>query len=206
MNVLERITRSKMAQAVIGGLMAGAWMVFAYVHIQVFLRDDRWDMLLFCVSETIIAVIFLVRSNPSTVSARPSDWLIAIAATFAPMPLSPAGHEMLPAATTLIVLGVALQLAGLASLNRSLGLVPARRIIKTGGLYRFVRHPLYAAYVLTLTGYLLGNTTPANLVLYCIGVVLLAVRAVREEQHLAQSEDYRAYMGRVKFRVIPYVF
>ena len=206
MNYIERVTQSKLAQAIIGGAMASAWLLFAIAHVQVFVRDGNWNILLFCISETVTAAIFLVRSNPATVSARPSDWLIAFAATFAPMPLSPVGHGILPAASVLIAVGAVIQLAGLLSLNRSLGMVPARRVIKTGGLYRFVRHPLYASYVLTLTGYLLSNTTAGNLALYLAGVALLGVRAMREEEHLSQSDDYRAYMGRVKFRVIPYVF
>jgi protein-S-isoprenylcysteine O-methyltransferase Ste14 len=206
MTHLERFTQSRLAQAIVGGVMASAWMLFAYAHVRAFLREGDWSLLLFCLSETITAAIFLVRSQPATVSARPSDWLIACVATFAPMSLMPVGHGLTATGQILIVGGALLQLAGLFSLNRSLGLVPARRVIKTGGAYRFVRHPLYASYVLTLTGYLLSNPAPGNLLLYLLGAGLLAVRAVREEEHLAQSEDYRTYMGKVKFRVIPYVF
>jgi protein-S-isoprenylcysteine O-methyltransferase Ste14 len=206
MNPIERMSQSKLAQALIGGIMASAWLLFAYAHVGAFLRSGQWELLLFCVCETLTAAIFLVRSNPATVSARPSDWLVACAATFAPLALSPVGQGVLPGAALLVYAGAALQLFGLLSLNRSLGLVPARRVLKTGGLYRYVRHPLYAAYVLTLAGYVLGNSSWPNLLLALAGTGLLALRAVREEEHLAQSGDYLAYMERVKFRVIPFVF
>ena len=34
----------------------------------------------------------------------------------------------------------------------------------------------------------------------------LIARIQREESHLVLDSDYRAYMARVKFRVLPYVF
>ena len=38
----------------------------------------------------------------------------------------------------------------------------ARRQLKTSGLYRLVRHPLYASYLLSYLGYVLANTNLRN--------------------------------------------
>jgi len=92
------------------------------------------------------------------------------------------------------------------SLNRSLGMVPALRKLKTGGMYRLVRHPLYLSYFVTFSGYLLANSSLRNLLVYLFTMALLVVRINREEAHLSADSDYRAYMSRVKFRVLPYVF
>lgn len=99
-----------------------------------------------------------------------------------------------------------LQILGLISLNRSFALVAAKRQIKTAGMYRFVRHPLYASYLLINTGYILTNTTSMNLALYVMSMGFLYVRMVREEKHLALDPAYGQYMQQVRYRVVPFMF
>ena len=69
-----------------------------------------------------------------------------------------------------------------------------------------MRHPLYASYLVLLTGYILSNTTWWNFLLYVMSLGFLFVRMVREEKHLAVDPVYAEYAKRVRFRVIPYVF
>jgi protein-S-isoprenylcysteine O-methyltransferase Ste14 len=113
---------------------------------------------------------------------------------------------VLPKAKFLIVVGISVQIAGLMSLNRSFGIVPAKREIKTAGMYRLVRHPLYAAYFVAFTGYVLANTSTANLVVYIAEISLQILRLLREEKHLSMDYAYRAYMKRVKFRIVPLIY
>lgn len=196
----------KHAPLVVGAPMALAWGMFAYSHMRAFNASGDWSYLLFCIAETLGALLFVVRSEAVTVSAAPSDWALAIGATFAPFLFAPAAWGLLPQARLLVIAGSCLQIAGLLSLNRSFGLVPAKREIKTAGLYRFVRHPLYASYLLSFSGYMLANTSLANLAVFAGGATLLVLRLLREERHLGLDPAYRAYMRQVKYRIVPFIF
>lgn len=79
-------------------------------------------------------------------------------------------------------------------------------VVSTGP-YRYVRHPMYAAFVLfTLgTALLLGSWYGVLGGLLLIGMV--ARRAVLEERVLREElEGYSAYMTRVRYRCIPYLW
>lgn len=197
---------SRLSQLLIGAIMACAWIYFAIIHVRAFGATGNWSYLIFCVTETLAALLFLVRSEPVSVSPDLRDWLLAFIATMSPFLFMPSGQAVLPAASFLIVAGALLQLSGMVSLNRSLGMVPALRKLKTGGMYRFVRHPLYLSYFVTFSGYVLANSSLRNLLVYLLTMALLVVRIGREEAHLSMDSDYRAYMSRVKFRVLPFVF
>lgn len=203
---LATLCQSRLSQVLIGAIMACAWLYFAIIHVRAFNSSGHWTYLIFCAAETLTALLFLVRSNPVSVSSDPRDWSLAVAGTFVPFLFLPSGTVLLPQASILIVVGALGHLTGMLSLNRSFGLVPALRVVKTRGLYRFVRHPLYASYLLTFSGYLLTNWSLRNLAVFTVSMLLLALRIQREERHLALDSDYRAYMARVKFRVLPFVF
>ena len=189
-----------------GGILAIAFGTFAYAHLMGFQRTHEWTLLLFCFSEILTAVFLLFRSDPQTVSTAQFDWLVGIGGTFAPLLLRPSSWGVAPLAKYVIVAGVIIQIAGLVSLNRSLAIVAAKREIKTAGLYRIVRHPLYASYFFIFTGYVLMNTTLENLIIYIITMGLLFVRVFREEDHLALDSSYREYMQKVNYRIIPFVY
>lgn len=200
------ILQSRRLSIFSGIILAIAFGTFAYAHLKGFQRTHEWMLLLFCFSEMLTAVFILFRSDPETVSVVHFDWIVGIAGTFAPLLLRPASWGIAPYAKYAIVVGVMIQIAGLVSLNRSIAVVPAKRKIKTEGLYRMVRHPLYAAYFLIFSGYVLMNSSVENLIVYVITMGLLFVRVFREEDHLAQDSLYREYMQKVSYRVIPFVF
>ena len=81
-----------------------------------------------------------------------------------------------------------------------------QKVISTG-LYAIVRHPMYAgATLLFISGPLLLGSL-VGLVLALLLIITIAARAVGEEAMLKQElEGYRDYMGKVKWRMIPYVF
>ena len=169
------------------------------------METGEWSLLLVSLSETLTTGFFLFRSIPKTVSAIPSDWLVAVAGSFAPLLLRPAAWGLLPSASILIALGTMLQIVSLLSLNRSFALVAARREIKTAWMYGIVRHPLYACYFLVFGGYVLVHTTLANLLVFAATMGFLWIRIRREERHLALDPTYRAYMLRVRYRLVPFV-
>ena len=105
-------------------------------------------------------------------------------------------------ATALMFAGMIIQISAKAALWRSYGLVPANRGVKTGGPYRFVRHPIYAGYTLTHIGFLLGFPSLQNFVLYLTVFFIEVARLLREELILNQDPLYRDYATRVRYRMI----
>lgn len=202
----SQLLDSKVINLLVGFVMASLWGLFAYRHILAFQTSGEWAYLVISASEMLSAALFIFRSAPVTVSKDPLDWFFAVVGTFLPLLSIPASWGVLPAAKNLIVLGLFLQIFGLLSLNRSYALVAAKRKIKTKGMYGFVRHPLYASYLVLTTGYILSNTTWWNFLLYVMSLGFLYVRLVREEKHLAVDPVYAEYAQRVRYRVIPFVF
>lgn len=102
--------------------------------------------------------------------------------------------------------GVVLLVAALVSLNTSLTALPTptpHSTLKTGGLYRVVRHPIYSALVLLAA----GATVVARSWWVLAATVALAAwfsaKARWEERHLrARYPDYEAYAARVP-RFVP---
>lgn len=206
MSSLSAVLQSKRVGFYSGVVLAGVWGVFAYAHFAQFLETYRWELLLFCLSETLTAVLYIFRSEPKTVSLIPVDWLLAVGGTFFPLFFRPEAWGVLPLASSLIIAGTAIQVMGLISLNRSFALVAAKRVIKTAWMYRVVRHPIYASYCLTFTGYVLANTSPANVAIYVVSLGFLIARIFREEAHLSLDPLYREYMQGVRYRLVPFIF
>jgi len=187
-------------------LLAALWITFATAHIDAWRMGGEWTYLVFCCAESLSAALFLLRTQPVAVSHHLGDWLLGVGGTFGVFLFAPTATALLPQAKLLLALGCLLQIGGLLSLNRSFALVAARRVIKTGGLYRVVRHPLYASYLLGFTGYALSNSSWRNLAVALGVMALLLGRILREEALLRQDPAYRAYMQQVKYRLIPLVF
>ena len=203
---ISELLCSKALNVAVGILLGAVWGYFAYRHLVAFQAYGMWSHLLYGCVETLIAAFFILRSVPQTVSTNPIDWLVAFTGSFAPSFFVPSAWGILPGASHVLFVGLALQLLALLSLNRSLAIVPAKRQIKTAGMYAFVRHPMYASHVLAMTGYVLASTSTANAVVYAVAMGALLLRIVREEKHLACDPLYRQYMARVRYRLVPCVF
>ncbi|MDP3848076.1 MAG: isoprenylcysteine carboxylmethyltransferase family protein [Pseudomonas sp.] len=206
MSSLSAVLQSGRTSFYSGIFLASLLGVFAYTHILAFFRTGEISLLMFCLSETLTAALYIFRSEPRTVSILPLDWLIAIAGTIAPLFLRPHSWGLLPMASIAISVGTGMQILGLISLNRSFAIVAAKREIKTGWMYRIVRHPIYASYCLIYTGYILSNTTSINLAIYLITIGLLCARIFQEERHLALDPLYHEYMSEVRYRILPFIF
>jgi len=104
------------------------------------------------------------------------------------------------------LLGTALTVVAMAHLGRSFGLEPAHRGIKTGGLYRAVRHPMYGAYLVSNLGFIAAHPMPLNWALLGLWLAVQVVRVVAEEKILSEDPAYAEYRARVRYRLIPYVW
>lgn len=161
------------------------------------------------VSETAVVLFVLIRRPTQAISLRLGDWLLAITATAAPLMIQP-GLDMVPALAPLgiglVVLGNGVQGLAKLSLRRSFGIAPANRGIKSDGLYRFVRHPMYAGYLVVHIGILILMPGPINLAIYIVGWWAQILRLRAEEALLLQDAAYAAYAAKVRWRLVPGVF
>ena len=80
--------------------------------------------------------------------------------------MQPNGATPNPIGSVLVLVGVVLATGAVLSLGRSLGIEAANRGVQTHGLYRFVRHPIYAAYLPLMGGYL--RAIPHGGTEYCL--------------------------------------
>lgn len=166
-------------------------------------------ILMLAVSECLPVVLILIR-KPGEMTREPLPWVFAFLGTAAPLLVRPApgGFAMVPevVAATLMALGVGINIAAKIALWRSFGLAPANRGIRSGGPYRFVRHPMYLGYFLNQVGFLLANFTLGNIIKYLLTWTVQLLRIREEEKFLMKDTSYRSLAQRVRFRLVPGVY
>ena len=106
--------------------------------------------------------------------------------------------------TALIItfLGLGLWFAGYYCLGRSFSVVPQAKLLKTSGVYRYLRHPIYAAIVITYLGLaFLSKSYKAAWYTLIVVVPLLIIRAVKEEKILIKKfgQEYQEYKNQTLF-------
>jgi protein-S-isoprenylcysteine O-methyltransferase Ste14 len=159
--------------------------------------------------EAFTAFLFVIRRPPLATSARPLAWLSASLGAFAMLGARPVAHpDAGPFAAMEIVqlVGFAIVLVALGALGRSFGIVAANRGIKTRGLYARVRHPAYSGYLVSYLGYVAESPSARNVALLVVGTAAQLVRMSEEERMLKLDDAYRAYLARVRRRLIPFVY
>jgi protein-S-isoprenylcysteine O-methyltransferase Ste14 len=187
-------------------VMALLYLRFAWVSLEFMQRTPKVStavQLVFC---TLAAALFAMRRGPKSESRVPVEWFCAVGGTFAVLLFRPVqGHDSL-ALTILQVAGMLVSITGLASLGRSFGIVPANRGVQRSGLYRLVRHPMYAGYVVSYSCFVLQNPSLENGVLLGTFIAFTILRIVMEEGHLSKDPLYREMQQQVRWRLVPFVW
>jgi protein-S-isoprenylcysteine O-methyltransferase Ste14 len=162
---------------------------------------------LLIISESIVVALLLLRRPTEKISISFNDWFVAFSGTFLPLLISKGGETLMPRlGATLMFWGLFIHVGAKLSLLRSFGVVPADRGIKVKGLYAIIRHPMYAGYFFTHLGFLVSAPTLWNLAVYTCCWILLVSRIFAEERLLLKTSEYKAYIERVPYRLIPGVF
>jgi protein-S-isoprenylcysteine O-methyltransferase Ste14/uncharacterized membrane protein (UPF0127 family) len=155
---------------------------------------------------TLLFFLFLTRRESTETSTRILDWVIPILTMTSAMILKPLSNNidsLNGISMGIQVFGILSILSSLTSLGRSFGVIPANRKIKYSGLYKVVRHPLYASELIFYFGFLIGNFSIINL----FGVIIILTgqmyRAISEEKLLSKDLNYIKYKKDVKYRFLP---
>jgi len=158
-------------------------------------------------SEGIVILFLLLRRTTDQISTSPTDWLIAAGGTISALLVGKIGVPLAPQlGSVFIMFGTFVQLSAKLNLRRSFGLVAANRGVRSSGLYAFLRHPMYAGYMLIHVGYFIAGPTWRNFLVYVVTWAFLIARIFAEERILKQDPAYCAFMKRVRFRLVPGVF
>jgi len=106
----------------------------------------------------------------------------------------------------LVVVGVGIMGLGATSLGKGLTATPLpnqHAQLRTGGLYRYVRHPIYTGLLLSATAFALASGSALRIVVLLLLIALLNAKARWEEARLARRFDgYAAYAARTP-RFVP---
>ena len=110
-------------------------------------------------------------------------------------------------ADALAVAGLVVMVLAALGLGRGLTAMPLpneHAALRTGGLYRWVRHPIYSGLLLFALCRTVVSGSPFTVVAFLVLVVVLTAKAHWEEQRLiVRFPDYAAYARRTG-RFIPH--
>lgn len=187
-------------------------LLYSVLVARLFQSDGpNWNLanLYLLPSEGLVVVFMLFRRRTERISGRWQEWLLALAATVSPMLVRPTAGTALVSpflGASVLLFGTIVQVHAKLTLGRSFGCVPAHRGLKLTGPYQFVRHPMYAGYLISHIAFLLMNPTIWNAALYAACFSLQIPRLLSEERLLARDPSYRDYQSNVKYRIIPGLF
>ncbi len=169
----------------------------------------RLNILLLMISDGLTFIWLLLARRPIVRDWSPFTVFISLTAGFGSGFISlQDGVAIIPlyVAAPMQFLALWLVIWGKISLGRSFAILPANRGVVTGGAYRFVRHPIYAGYLAGHILFLLSSFSVYNFTVYAIITLFQVHRILREERILALTEEYREYLGRVRYRLFPGIF
>lgn len=209
---------TKYRTIIINLFIASLWGYYAYKSFSVLNIDlmshfqGLFPVTLFIRNSTL-TIMFLSRRPSKRTSTSPFEWFIAIYGTFigyfyvfnGPADYFP-WTFILGASIVKILISV-LMITAIFSLGRSFGIVPSDRGIKTGGLYRYVRHPIYSLYLLSdLIDMIAGKFFWQNALVFLSFILTTYFRTVYEERLLERNPKYSAYKEKTPYRLLPGLF
>jgi protein-S-isoprenylcysteine O-methyltransferase Ste14 len=159
----------------------------------------------------VIAATVIARMRPTgkargiepRVSALTGTFLFTVVVLFPRRELSPTAAAI---STLLTLVGNALAIVVLAQLRGSFSIMAEARRLVTGGVYRFVRHPLYLAEEIALIGVVMQYLSPWTALLLAAQIAFQLRRMHNEEAVLGENfPEYAAYKADTA-RLIPGIY
>jgi protein-S-isoprenylcysteine O-methyltransferase Ste14 len=187
-------------------LLAAFFARLAYNFLLDFEETGRLSSLFYVLFEFVVIIMAFSRRMPTAISWHPLDWALALLATVLPLWLVAAASQNDWFWFSVQCVGQAISTIGMFSLNRSLGVVPANRGVKTQGMYRFVRHPIYCGYSIIDIAMLAQNFCAWNICIAGAHLITQTWRILREERFLLQDPAYAEYASRVRWRMFPAIW
>lgn len=185
------------------------WGSLAATRARSLLHDFSWMEALWLAYSGTISLLFLIRTKPSVVSLNPVHWFVALVTSFSGLFFERHSNGPVVAqlpGDILILIGLLGSASVAVALWRSYDFLPAVRQVRTGGLFRLIRHPMYSSAILLRLGYLAKHPSIYNAVLFVVLIWLYDRRARYEEKIMNGDPRYMEYAARVPQRFIPGVY
>nr|MDO8112644.1 methyltransferase [Candidatus Sigynarchaeota archaeon] len=106
----------------------------------------------------------------------------------------------------LVIVGNTIAVLSIVSLGKSMGFLPARRATVIRGMYKIVRHPMYAGEIVMCVGLVIQRINVTSIVLFFAGIISLLFRIRWEEKVLSVLPSYQEYKAKVRYRLFPGLF
>ncbi len=155
----------------------------------------------------LLVYLLLTRNKPKNVSFAWQDLVATFLGTF--FMLLARGVENTPEILPLQLIGgvgFVFSIIGLMTLRKSFGLLPADRGVVKHGIYKVVRHPIYAGYLVNYSCFLAQNYSSWNVIVFAVFIIFEGYRIVREEKLLSKNPEYVDYMQQTKWRILPKIW
>ncbi len=156
-----------------------------------------FDAALYALATALLVAAVVGRPEPRRRDSRPSTWALCVTSSLYFLAFD--GGQAPAWIVALHVVGD----SALIYLWKSFSLLPALREVRTGFVYRWIRHPAYATYIAADGALLLRSFSLWNLAVALLGASLLITRARREEELLGADPAYRAYRRATPWRFFP---
>jgi protein-S-isoprenylcysteine O-methyltransferase Ste14 len=165
----------------------------------------------------LVAGIYVFRQPSQGSDHRPVTSVVAFYASFLPLAISPLRMAVpgsgviglnpvlfLSISNVLIAAGMGLTVYSLSYLRLNFSILPEARELTSGGPYSVVRHPVYVAEILTVSGLVLQLPVYIGVPIWLSFVAGQWCRARWEEALLGRSiPAYAAYMAATPGRLLP---
>ena len=172
-------------------------------------QADTFDFVevAFAVHNAVLLTMILARRQHQSIDRRVFPQIVALVAFFSGLAfIKHPTEEWARLSQGITIAAWILGTVSLLNLGRSFGILIAVRQVKTGGLYRLVRHPMYLTDILWRVGYLAGNLCWRNAAIFVASTACYVYRAMLEERFLLQLDEYQAYARKVRYRFVPGIF
>lgn len=164
-------------------------LVMASFGVIAIMRWQQTNLIFFLLLafRDFIAAYFFLRRNPSQVKSNLLQSAVAYVSSFMTLVYLPqmenVSKELLMASDLLSIVGFAIVALATIELGTSMGVSPANRGIVRSGVYKFIKHPMYAGYVVSEIGMVLVN--PINVFIFIVSAGLYLRRLIWENRILS---------------------
>lgn len=209
--ILRLWVESRFLRYFFRAILAVFFLRFAAEALLIFLETKSINHLLLVVSELISVGLLVLATDSLNVRMTFLAILSTVCGTFYYLLFDffrypTVGVISSGSGVLLQVTGILLQIYSKLSLGKSFGLLPANRGVVDRGAYRFIRHPIYASYMVGHIGFILSFFSFWNLAILFFAYIFQFIRIKEEETILNEDENYLNYSKRVRWRILPLVF
>jgi len=182
-------------------------LYFICTYIRFFNTYQQPQTIFFFIYQLLALTLLLIRKNAVVLSSRPIDYVYALVGLGSPLLFRPiAEYASSAMGMSLEVAGGFFVLGAFLSLNRSFGIAPENRGVKSMGFYRIIRHPMYFGYALAEMGFVINNFSYYNLTVFALVISFTLLRLQAEERVLRKDPAYPEYAKKVRWKLIPLIF